>query len=108
MLRTDALFTQLKKVFFIVKSILMKNQGTGGIKNQKGKDIIVYGGASFVSSLIKANLIDDYFLFVNPTAIGDGKGVFNSLESKHPMKLVEAKAFDCGIALLHYQKLGDH
>ena len=28
------------------------------LKNQTGKDILVYGGADFVSSLIKENLID--------------------------------------------------
>lgn len=75
------------------------------LKNQSGKDIIVYGGASFVSSLINENLIDDYYLFVNPTAIGQGKGIFNTLNEKLPLKLAEAKAFDCGIALLHYQKI---
>ncbi len=42
------------------------------LKNQNGKDIIVYGGATFVSSLIKAGLIEEYHLFINPTAIGYG------------------------------------
>jgi dihydrofolate reductase len=34
------------------------------LKRKNGKDIIVYGGASFDSSLIKAGLIDEYHLFV--------------------------------------------
>ncbi|HSR17555.1 MAG TPA: dihydrofolate reductase family protein, partial [Ignavibacteriaceae bacterium] len=29
------------------------------LKNQDGKDLIVYGGTSFVSELVKADLIDD-------------------------------------------------
>jgi dihydrofolate reductase len=41
------------------------------LKRQNGKDIIVYGGASFDSSLIKEELIDDFHLFINPAAIGD-------------------------------------
>ena len=45
------------------------------LKNQDGGDIIVYGGASFDSSLIKENLIDEYYLFVNPVAIGNGKTI---------------------------------
>lgn len=36
------------------------------LKKQDGNDIIVYGGADFVSSLIKEGLIDEYHLFVNP------------------------------------------
>ena len=35
------------------------------IKNQQGRDIIVYGGASFDSSLIKEKLIDEFYLFIN-------------------------------------------
>jgi dihydrofolate reductase len=42
------------------------------LKNQKVKDIIVYGGATFVSSLINVGLIDEFHLFVNPTALGNG------------------------------------
>jgi len=47
------------------------------LKNEAGKDIIVYGGASFVSALIEQNLIDEYHLFINPVAIGNGLRIFN-------------------------------
>ncbi|HXT85050.1 MAG TPA: dihydrofolate reductase family protein [Verrucomicrobiae bacterium] len=46
------------------------------LKNQKGKDILVYGGASFDSSLIKEKLIDEFYLFVNPIVLGNGKTIF--------------------------------
>lgn len=73
------------------------------LKKQKGKDIIVYGGASFVSSLIKARLIDEYFLFVNPAAISSGLSIFDSVNGKLNLKLVNSVHFDCGIVLLHYE-----
>ena len=40
------------------------------LKKQCGKDIIVYGGSSFVADLAKEKLIDKFFLFVNPVALG--------------------------------------
>src|SRR5439155_17759444 len=46
------------------------------LKKQNGKDIIVYGGAGFVSSLIKEGLIYEYHFFLNPTAIGNGINIF--------------------------------
>jgi dihydrofolate reductase len=46
------------------------------LKKQPGKDIIVYGGATFVSSLISQNLIDEYFIFSHPVAIGNGLSIF--------------------------------
>jgi dihydrofolate reductase len=73
------------------------------IKNQTSmKDIIVYGGAGFVSSLIKNNLIDEYHLFINPTAIGKGLEIFKEVE-KFSLKLTESKTFDCGIVVNKYQ-----
>jgi dihydrofolate reductase len=51
------------------------------LKSQEGGgDIIVYGGASFDSSLIKENLIDEFILLVNPVAIGNGKTIFKDLK----------------------------
>src|SRR5688500_12576598 len=64
------------------------------LKNQEGKDIIVYGGATFDSSLIKAGLIDEYHLFINPAAIGKGMPIFQSLEAKQNLKLAASTPFD--------------
>jgi dihydrofolate reductase len=46
------------------------------LKNKPGKDLMVYGGAGFVSSLISNNLIDEYYFFLNPVAIGNGLSIF--------------------------------
>lgn len=73
------------------------------LKKQPGNDIIVYGGAGFVSSLIKEGLIDEYNFFVNPVALGKGMTIFNGLEDKTNLTLVKTKAFDCGIVLLCHE-----
>lgn len=73
------------------------------LKNQDGSDIIAYGGANFVSNLIKHNLIDEYHLFVNPAAIGSGMPIFQGLEDKQRLELVKAIPFACGIVLLNYE-----
>jgi len=72
------------------------------LKGKKGKDIIVYGGASFVSSLVKNNLIDEYHLFVNPSIIGNGLTIFKSLNHSVKLKLANSLAFDCGIVVNQY------
>ena len=74
------------------------------LKSQEGGgDIIVYGGASFDSSLIKENLIDEYYLFINPVAIGNGKTIFKDLKEIHKLNLIESVTFDSGTVLLHYE-----
>ena len=73
------------------------------LKNQPGKDLIAYGGARFVSSLIEHGLVDEYHLFVNPVAIGVGLPIFGQLKESRAFKLVNATSFQCGIALLCYK-----
>lgn len=72
------------------------------LKAQNGNEIIVYGGAGFVSSLIKNNLIDEYHLFINPTVIGKGMEIFGGVDNKMNLKLAESQAFECGIVLNKY------
>jgi dihydrofolate reductase len=72
------------------------------LKQQAGQDIIVYGGATFVSALIKYALIDELHLFINPVAIGNGLPIFKEIEGKQNLILVKATSFSCGIVILHY------
>jgi len=66
--------------------------------------MITYGGSSFVASLIQHQLVDEFFLFINPTAIGRGAAPFQALTAYQPLKLVDARKFDCGIAMMHYTR----
>ena len=50
--------------------------------------------------MIKAGLIDEFHLFVNPAAIGDGMTIFKNLNEMQKFTLVKSIAFDCGIVLL--------
>jgi dihydrofolate reductase len=72
-------------------------------KQNSERDIIVYGGAGFVSSLIKNNLIDEYHLFINPTAIGKGLEIFKEVSPKFSLRLIKSTKFDCGIVVNQYQ-----
>lgn len=73
------------------------------LKNSEGSDIIVYGGAEFVTSLIKAGLIDEYYLFINPVAIGNGLTIFNGLDKKQELTLTKSMQYDCGIVMHVYE-----
>jgi dihydrofolate reductase len=70
------------------------------LKRAAGKDIVVYGGASFVSSLIQAELIDELHFFVNPVAIGEGMRVF---QGETRLTLVGSTAYPSGVVVNSYQ-----
>ena len=107
-------FTDTHKVVFtktLEKSewnntILAKDDLTDEItklKNQNGENIIAYGGATFVSALIRQGLIDEFHLFINPTAIGNGMQIFKELNSRQNLALIKSKSFSCGIVVLNYE-----
>lgn len=73
------------------------------LKSQNGKDLVVYGGSSFVSALIKDGLVDEFNFFVNPVALGRGDSIFNQLKNIQHMKLISSITYSCGIVLLQYK-----
>jgi dihydrofolate reductase len=73
------------------------------IKSENRRDIIVYRGASFDSSLIKAGVVDEFHLFINPAAIGSGMTIFKYISDMQKFTLVKSTAFGCGIVELHYE-----
>jgi len=73
------------------------------IKAQSGKDILVHGGASFVSSLIGEGLIDEFNFFVNPVMINKGMRIFEMLDHRQKLSLASATSYECGIAVLTYK-----
>ena len=72
------------------------------LKKQEGKNIIVYGGASFVRTLISAGLIDEFQLFVEPKILGTGINLFSDITE---LKLLKTRLFPCGVTLLKYVPL---
>ncbi len=73
------------------------------LKDQNGKDIVVYGGTSFVSSLVENNLIDEFYFYVNPVVLGKGETIFDKLKNPIKMTQVKSKEYNSGINLFFYK-----
>ncbi len=72
------------------------------LKQQPGQDILVYGSADLVHTLMQHDLIDEYRLMVFPIVLGIGKRLFKDWGSV-TLKLVESRTFSSGVVLLTYQ-----
>jgi dihydrofolate reductase len=75
-------------------------QAVNQLKGERGKDIVVYGGATFVSALIEHDLIDELNIFVNPVAIGRGMRIFSD---RKPLRVVSSTAYSSGVIVNTYQ-----
>jgi dihydrofolate reductase len=72
------------------------------IKQQTGKDILLFGSPTATHSLIQLNLIDGYWLFVNPIILGRGIPLFVDIKDKIKLKLLTTRQFTCGVTELNY------
>lgn len=76
------------------------------LKEQTGKNIVVWGSLTLVQSLMKEALIDEYQLRVCPVVLGAGTPLFADGIAAPDMDLVESKTYDAGMVLLRYQPKG--
>lgn len=73
------------------------------LKQEPGKNIIIYGSGILVSTLMQMGLIDEYVLWIHPVVLGEGKPLFNSLHDMITLKLLKTKRFCSGVIVLYYR-----
>lgn len=71
-------------------------------KQQAGKGILLFGSPTATHSLVQLNLIDGYWLFVNPIILGRGIPLFADIKEKTKLKLLTTRQFTCGVTELSY------
>lgn len=72
------------------------------IKQQEGKEILLFGSPTATHSLIQQGLIDGYWLFVNPIVLGQGIPLFTNIKDKIKLNLLNTHQFTCGVTELNY------
>lgn len=73
------------------------------IKQQAGEDILLFGSPTATHSLIQQDLIDGYWLFVNPIILGQGIPLFTDVKDKIKLKLLPTtRQFTSGVTELNY------
>jgi dihydrofolate reductase len=73
------------------------------MKEQPGKDILVFGSADPVHTLTQHNLIDEYRIMIHPVILGSGKRLFRDGTDKKVLRLMHTKTFSSGIVILFYE-----
>ncbi len=72
------------------------------IKQQPGRDILIFGSPTAVHSLVKERLVDDFWLLVNPVVLGHGIPMFKDTGDRLRLQLEASHAFSSGVVCLHY------
>jgi len=72
------------------------------IKQQPGSDILVFGSPTATHALIQQNLIDGFWIFLNPIILGRGVSLFPDVNEKIRLKLMNIRQFTNGVTELNY------
>jgi len=70
--------------------------------NGRGKEILLFGSPAVTHSLIQLDLIDGYWLFVNPIILGRGIPLFVDIKDKIKLNLLTTRQFTSGVTELNY------
>ena len=73
------------------------------MKQQSGKDMVIFGSGSIVSTFMQHGLIDEYRIIVNPIVLGNGNPLFKGINGKHNLKLLGTRVFSSGVVILYYE-----
>jgi dihydrofolate reductase len=80
------------------------NEKINALKNQKGMNIIMFGSPGASHALMKDNLIDGYWLFVNPVLLGKEVPLFANIKQITKLNLISTHTFPSGVVCLYYEK----
>lgn len=70
------------------------------LKNQAGRDIIVFGSGSVVSALTQHGLIDEYQFIVNPIILGNGRTMISGVTQRAALTLIDTRSYESGKVML--------
>jgi len=72
------------------------------LKNKPGKNILIFGSPSAAHELMIYNLIDEYWVFINPILLGRGIPLFAKIENRIKLQPLMTKDFPCGVTAMHF------
>lgn len=75
----------------------------GDLKRGEGSEILIFGSPSATHALMAADIIDEYWLFVNPILLGQGIPLFKNIQERTALTLLDTKIFPSGVVCLQYE-----
>jgi len=77
------------------------------LKATPGRDILIFGSPGAAHALMAEDLIDGYWIFVNPLLLGEGTLLFEKVPAHQALSLLESRALSSGVVCLHYERKRD-
>jgi dihydrofolate reductase len=73
------------------------------LREEPGRNIMVFGSGSIASLLTEHDLVDEYQLIVNPVLLGGGQSLLRGVSAARPLTLIESTTYPSGNVKLRYR-----
>ncbi|MCE6991126.1 dihydrofolate reductase family protein [Dyadobacter sp. CY323] len=96
--------TTLDEVSWNNTTLVKENivEEVNSLKQQPGKDLVIFGSPGLAKSFMKLGLIDEYRLTLHPVILGNGIKLFDTNITTSSLKLLETKTLGSGVITMHY------
>ena len=75
------------------------------LKEEDGKDLVIFGSPTLASSLMELGLIDEFQFTVSPVVLGEGKTFLRNITQRVNLELVHSENIEGGVIAVHYRIL---
>lgn len=72
-------------------------------KAKPGKDMVIFAGAKFAQTALRAGVIDEYWLLTIPMLFGGGSRLFDGASARTKLALIDSRLMDTGAVLSRYR-----
>jgi dihydrofolate reductase len=77
------------------------------LKQQEGPELQVHGSSNLIQTLLKHDLVDEFWLKIFPVTLGTGKRLFGEGTMPASFTLVESKSSPSGVIIASFQRAGE-
>jgi dihydrofolate reductase len=93
----------MQKAEYFQTSIVRDLDSVARLKQEPGKNIFVWGGATLASAMVRSGIADELHLEVTPVILGGGKALFKDMGERRRLTWAASQAFSAGVVLLRYE-----
>jgi dihydrofolate reductase len=73
------------------------------LREQGGRDIVIWGSATLVRTLLAEGLVDELQLMIEPVVLGGGKSIFPDDGTKQTLELISSQTAGTGVTINIYR-----
>jgi dihydrofolate reductase len=92
---------------YVASNTMTSSEKVAELKQGDGPDLHIWGSGNLLQTLMKHDLVDNFWLMIYPITLGEGKRLFAEGTIPAAFKVAESIVGSTGVILINYERNGD-